>query len=62
MKYLVMAALFCVTACAHKAPLKSPTEMVKDQAKKEKAAESRAKRDAEKAQKTQEISVPEAVK
>lgn len=65
--------LFMLPACAHKATLKTPTEMAKDQLKKEKEAQQRAKRDAARAEKkavesthepvqqesSQEVTVPE---
>ncbi|MDX2074572.1 MAG: hypothetical protein SFX19_09470 [Alphaproteobacteria bacterium] len=54
-----------ITACAHKAPLKTPTEIAKAEQKKEakakKDAEKKAKREAkEAAEKSKDATVPEA--
>ncbi len=65
---LLLALCVLLPACAHKAPLKTPTEAAKDQLKKDKTAANRAKREAEKLQKqsqektpenSQEVTVPE---
>lgn len=55
----MIALCLLATACAHKAPLKTPSEIAKEAKKTEAKKQRDAARAAKKAEESQEVTVPE---